>query len=655
MFPEDKTPFKFYNIAPFSPGAEELLAQEMIEYQQRTGNDTVLYSLTLHPEGYPASRKVEIALESYRKLKKALEGSQVKLGILFQAILGHWPRTDKDEEQWTRSVDVNGKPMRFCSFDPDFRKYIFDTVVAFAKEKPVLIMGDDDIRSFSPYPECFCPLHTAEYNRRMGTNYTSDEFRQAVKDSKPGDEVAESFLQLQRDTVNGVAALMRQALDSVDPSIPAASCMPGWELRFNHQTAKAFAGPNHSPIMRIANGNYCEGAQKQQVPWVMLRTQAITAFHKNEIPRILDESDTCPHNLYSRSATSMNTKLCFAIMSGVRGSKIWYVNAHKGDFPIHRNYTDIMAEYQGFYQELARTVQDSEYTAGAIQPCFSTFPNWHASHNWDEFTMEADTWAEKQCAAYGIPYHASYDLNEDGIYMLGGVNCVSRFSDDELKQLLSRKLLVDGNAAVELTKRGFAEYLGVTAVEEPDLLFNRERHVSCDKKYFPGKPVPRLTILDPAVEVMTEFCYSPSAVSPIVESVAPATVFYKNKLGGHVCTAAFHTQLSFLAFHCESRKDWLLEILDKLNGAKIPFAVKNEQNFAAMERKLSDGSTLFAAYNLNYDPVKNLAIRCGTEPASIKVLSPSGTWDDVKFTWDGDAATLDLAVPSTQFAVLKIK
>ena len=99
----------------------------------------------------------------------------------------------------------------------------------------------------------------------------------------------------------------------------------------------------------------------------------------------------------------------------------------------------------------------------------------------------------------------------------------------------------------------------------------------------------------------------------------------------------------------------MLEILDKLHGAKLPFAIKNEQNFAAMERKLPDGSTLFAAYNINYDPVKNLAIRCGTEPTSIKVLTPAGSWDDVKFTWDGDAATLDLAVPSIHFAVLKIK
>ena len=32
MYPEDKTPFKFYNVIPYSPGAEDLLAEEAIEY-----------------------------------------------------------------------------------------------------------------------------------------------------------------------------------------------------------------------------------------------------------------------------------------------------------------------------------------------------------------------------------------------------------------------------------------------------------------------------------------------------------------------------------------------------------------------------------------------------------------------------------------------
>ena len=84
--------FRFFNIAPFSPGNEALLAQDMIEYQQRTGNDVVLYSLSFHPEGFPARRKSMALVDSYRKLKAELEGSPVRLGVLLQSVLGHWIR-----------------------------------------------------------------------------------------------------------------------------------------------------------------------------------------------------------------------------------------------------------------------------------------------------------------------------------------------------------------------------------------------------------------------------------------------------------------------------------------------------------------------------------------------------------------------------------
>ena len=65
--------FVFFNILPFSPGEEELLAREAAEYTERTGNRNVLYSLTLSPAGFPAMNKVLFMLESYRKLKAALE------------------------------------------------------------------------------------------------------------------------------------------------------------------------------------------------------------------------------------------------------------------------------------------------------------------------------------------------------------------------------------------------------------------------------------------------------------------------------------------------------------------------------------------------------------------------------------------------------
>ena len=68
LFETDK--FTILNIAPFSPGSEELLARDMVEYRDRTGEDIVLYCLSLHPEGRPAIAKAEYLVESYRKLRR---------------------------------------------------------------------------------------------------------------------------------------------------------------------------------------------------------------------------------------------------------------------------------------------------------------------------------------------------------------------------------------------------------------------------------------------------------------------------------------------------------------------------------------------------------------------------------------------------------
>ena len=79
----------FYNIAPFSPGKEAEVAKDMVEYAARTGNDFVLYSLSFHAEGRPALAKTDRLIASYRALKRELAGTNVRLGILLQSVLGH--------------------------------------------------------------------------------------------------------------------------------------------------------------------------------------------------------------------------------------------------------------------------------------------------------------------------------------------------------------------------------------------------------------------------------------------------------------------------------------------------------------------------------------------------------------------------------------
>ena len=147
--------FQNYNIMAFSPGREAQVAADALEYNARTGGDLVLYSLSLHPEGRPAIEKAERYVASYRTLKEMLAGSNVRLGVLVQSIIGHQARTDKDVEPWMRSVNIKGRQMRFCPDDPGFAKYITDTFTLVAREKPVFILTDDDVRAFSMDAQMF--------------------------------------------------------------------------------------------------------------------------------------------------------------------------------------------------------------------------------------------------------------------------------------------------------------------------------------------------------------------------------------------------------------------------------------------------------------------------------------------------------------------
>lgn len=645
--------FLFYNIVPFAPGREKRTAQDMIDYRTRTGNDIVLYSLSLHPEGFPATEKADFLIASYRELKRELAGSGVRLGVLIQSILGHWPRVDKTEESWTRTVNIDGETPRFCPLDPDFRAYITYVAKELAGEKPCFIMGDDDIRGFSPKAECFCPLHTAEFNRRTGMDLTADALREAVRASRPGDRIFNTFLQLQRDTVNGVASLIRQAVDSVDPSIPAGSCMPGWEFRFNDQTSRAFAARGQAPVMRVCNADYLEQDIKKAFPRVLTRSLALRAAHPG-IPNVLDEADTFPHDLYSRASVSMHAKLCTSIMAGMNGAKIWFVNAHKGEFPVSRNYTATLEKYQHFYQELTRSVKGTVWR-GLVQPIHKNFPGWHFTTPYN-FFLEDQNWADTMCAVFGIPFYCAMELNGSGVYLLAGEKAVARFSDEELKQLLSGKLLVDGPAAAALTSRGFAQYLGASA-EMEDFRFNREYDAD-GRSLVMGKNdhVPKITVTDADAEVLTSYFYSPFVGSSELEKVAPATVFMKNTLGGHICTTGFHMDVVAHQIHNAGRKAWLLTVLEKLTGGKLPFAVANEQNFAVLTRENSAGETILAACNLNFEPVENLAVRCAVRPEKLQVLTPAGEWEEMPFEWqENGVAVLPLRMACYALAVLRIR
>ena len=409
--------FTVYNVTAFSPGREDVAAADAIELKRRTGVDMALYSLTLHPEGRPAIAKAERYVESFRKFKAAVEGSGVRAAVLVQAILGHWPRVDKDIEDWTRTVDSAGKKVRFCPEDPGFAKYITDVFTMIAKERPAFILTDDDVRGYSHNAECFCERHMEMFNRRRGTAYTADELRARLSKAKQSDPDYVAFLALQREMIEGVLKRARAAIDAVDPTIPGGICIAGEEHWLCAPLARAMAAKGQRPVMRTSTASYQERMTAANVPYNVCRMLGFAEYYRGCGIDLLCESDTFPHNLWSKSARSFMTHLSNAAFIGMRGSKAWYVNAHKGKFAVSRNYTDILAENPGFLSSLSDEVQGSEWEGIAV-PCFTNAPNWHLMKNHSEFFLARDNAASTSFGVLGIPFRTVRDLDGDRTYAL---------------------------------------------------------------------------------------------------------------------------------------------------------------------------------------------------------------------------------------------
>lgn len=617
--------FTMLNVVPFSPGREDVAARDVLEYQARTGQDIVLYSLSLHPEGVPAMEKVDASVASYRVFAQKLAGGKVRPGILLQAILGHWPRVDKDNEPWQRTVNIRGDRVRYCPLDPDFRAYIRETAQKLAMERPCLILSDDDVRAFSPEAECFCPLHTAEFNRRTGRSLTPDQFRAHVANG--GDK--DVFDALMRETTAGVCALIREGIDSVDPTIPVGACQPGVPLEQARAPfyAQTIAAAGQAPVLRLANGQYLETTPKADLPSRFVETQALSLFASRDVPVLLDEADTWPHNPWAKSAAAFHAKLVSSAFIGLKGAKLWFVNCHKGPDAVSRNYTDVLSEHAGYYGAVAKAVLRSRF-AGVAIPNSPDFPAVRPT------PWGAEGWARNVFGAFGVPFFVTQDFSQDAVYALSGESDVGRLTQRQLEDLLSHRLLLDGDAAAVFVRRGYAADIGIAGVSSAAAFTAERDETTGDLITYPST-CPAFSF-EPVKEarVLTSLVWQPYGGAPTFERVAPAAVSFENRRGGHVVVTSYNMRMGDAYTWSEGRKAWLERMLAALNGG-VPLdnVVENGQNAATFLRRGENDDELVLVYNLNYDPLHAPVLRHAERPVRVDMLDRHGNWVSPEWTW----------------------
>ncbi len=622
---------RFMNITPLFPEQKDEVCQDLDRMFRQGIISEAAFMFKINPEGSPPVDKIAIFAPKFRAMCDTLRAINpaIPAGILLQSTMGHgWVQDSPPDSMQKMANAANKETLTriICPLDQHFRDYIRKSVQDAMRLQPAFIMVDDDFRLFTGRDGCFCPAHIARFNAENGLAYDKEGLIAAIKQDKDLSLRYESFC---ADTITELAAIIREAIDSVDPSVPGSFCACGSDIKYAERQARALAGPNHPAIVRINNGYYNQDSTRQ-FPQRMFHTACSIAVLQG-VEEILSEPDTCPHNQYSTPATMLNCHMAGSILEGCNGSKFWITALRSWEPESGDAYRKILAQYQGFYHELERLRKQLRFVGTAI-------PLPGSAVQQQERIYDGQSLDSYQCFVHpfgrmGIP--CNFTRDPAGLPVLLAGPQVPQFSDDELLAFFRAGMLIDGEAAEALDRRGFARYTGVTAGPFPDVKATWELLGQDRLRAQPGDTLRLLRPLNDRVDVITTLVNSVSSASDDCTPIAPGTTRFRNELGGTIVALAgsARTRETFgdFAFFSQSRKKLLLELFASIGPQPVSYPGTYELFTKAFT---ADGQLYFSIINLGRDELDDLPLDLMTTLTSIQTLTPDGQWQDLQWQQD---------------------
>ena len=651
---KDKASLRIINIAALFDSKQEESIADIRMLQKDCGITDVAFMMPLCPnEKAPSMSRAESFRDKFIKMRSLLEGSGLRVGILIQSTLGHG---GSNSSPFTHSVNAKGDTTgSLCPFDPGLREHLRKAVAIVAATKPDFFILDDDFRLANwSAPGCFCPLHLAAFEKASGQSLDREALLKAIEAKTPeGEKLKSQWENVRRESLAGLAKAMRTSIDETNPNAEAGFCVcdaGGMELQFAKDIESAIAGKGPQWV-RINNACYL--VQDPRSILSRLYWTGAQMDRLRDMPEILGESDSCPQNRFSTPARILDAQIVFSIMSGCTGLKLWISKLDSFAPEAGAAYRSVMKKRIGAYQALRSLTAGMKSRVPSV-PLPSDTSSIPAAGN----PIRDGNWATAALGHLGIPCRVGFnDLSS--AFMLTGPE-TALFSDDEIKGFLSKSLLLDGSAALALSKRGFSEFMGVEASKPEGWRgghdkFNDDPLNGGSKGSGSGSGnAPKLTPL-PGAKVRE------LASMGGKDSSSPSVTLFENSLGGRVAIVASTLESSgfFTPIVNINRRDQLFGIMDWLNKSPVP-AVSADLSVFAMHGEIdpaNGGGELLAVFVLSVDPLDSLKLHwSGSLPKSIEKLNDDGSFSAVSWKPLADGSiVVDAGVENVCPAIFRIK
>ena len=578
----------------------------------------------------PSLQAYEEFAHSVNAIKAELNDPEIELNWWCVPTLGF-----AHNSNYQRIINFDGKVSEHyaCPLDENFRKDLAERVATAVRIARFPIIQFEDDCELSNHPNvtfgCFCPLHLAELEKRIGRKITREELALMYKeDKRETRELRRIFDQVRQESLALFARDIRKAVDEVSPETRISLCEPGttdYDGDLSMALPPAFAGKNLRPLIRVYGSNYYSNDSPQTLPWQL----AHAMFSAERLPKtweLMHESDTHPHSRFFMSEKYLRTLMTHAYFFGMTNSLL-YACQYLDDPDEDTGYLAMARDNRLFFRELIRSCQSGHLDG--IRVYHHT-----ESTSMPRLTPAGTVWIGDVCyniGRLGIPYSTRHGSP----VVLAGEEANS-LSDAEIKELLQGSLLLDGPAAEILEQRGFSEFIGVKTerfnggslpleflADIPEFAHIR------GKMIYNHVGLSRHRMLKPlkGAEVLSTLSNNKR------ENPQPAVCRFVNKNGGRVvvlsCEFAGQVSSNLLSYR---KKQMLKTLIEWLRQQPLPAFAAETPNTWVLVRN-TDQYVILALTSLTCSDLTNVRIDLSPElQGDIEELNLSGKWESVRLT-----------------------
>ena len=526
-----------------------------------------------------------------------------------------------------------------CPLEKGFRDAVARRVKKFAAVvKPWAIMFEDethfgwqrDVKKLT----CYCPLHLKDVSGRVGREVSREELVAACERPADGNLALRSaFAASMRDTMRVFGRELRAAVDEVSPMTRMGMCVQSDFERDGDAMivfAREIAGGGR-PFVRNAASLYGWG---QKVYEEISSTAGTTSWGYRWLPpdfEILQECDTYPHNRFFMPGRQFEDLLLLHAALGA-DDVLLYATQHLDDPAEDPGYLDA-------YKRARPRIKALKKARRGTRPCGVQLMYRHSQDNIFRYAnLPTLCSGGRLLGRYGVPFC----MTDMPVKMLLGADA-ERLSDADIRRLMGRNVLLDGAAALNLCRRGFADMIGADVSEVP---FQAAKERICDgvapevkgrriySNAFAAAGAEKstavaLTNLRKGAERLVDYVGGRDEILP-----APAMYRYVNAEGGRIAVvAAVLTENKSSSVFSFRKRKVVVDTLRWLAGDAAPLSiwatVKNEPNVMLVARTPnSEAFLLLTVVNMSMDRLEKVEIELDPHYSggSVEELGADGTW-----------------------------